>query len=197
MLPRGRRYLDNKIQFVHVDDVARLVTRILEKKEPESQRLTVLNVAGRGEPLTFERCIEVAQAKLVRLPGKLAFRTALKILWQLGIVAIPPEAAPYMTATSRERPISPGRISAFQFSGFPLLTGLLSWCTLRRPADSKIFQLLAALHRSSQPPRLQTAPSPSLGWIFRVAVPGSHCAPGTTSSSWTSTAPSASVPLKL
>ena len=77
--------------------MARLITRILEKTEPEAQRLTVLNVAGRGEPLTFERCIEVAQAKLLRLPGKLAFRMALKCLWQLGIVAIPPEAAPYMT----------------------------------------------------------------------------------------------------
>jgi nucleoside-diphosphate-sugar epimerase len=96
-LPRGQRYLENRVQFVHVDDMARLITWILLKTEPESQRLTVLNVAGRGEPLTFERCIELAQAKLVRLPGKSAFRMALKVLWQLGIVAIPPEAAPYMT----------------------------------------------------------------------------------------------------
>ena len=81
MLPRGQRYLENRIQFVHVDDMARLIARILEKTEPEAQRLTLLNVAGRGEPLTFERCIEVAQAKLVRLPGKMAFRLALKILW--------------------------------------------------------------------------------------------------------------------
>jgi nucleoside-diphosphate-sugar epimerase len=97
MLPRGQRYLENRIQFVHVDDMARLIGRILEKTEPEAQRLTLLNVAGRGEPLTFERCIEVAQAKLVRLPGKMAFRLALKILWQMGIISIPPEAAPYMT----------------------------------------------------------------------------------------------------
>ncbi len=97
MLPRGRRYLENRIQFVHIDDVARLITRILQKTEPESQRLTVLNVAGRGDPMTFERCIEVAQARLLRLPGKLAFRTALKILWRLEITAIPPEAAPYIT----------------------------------------------------------------------------------------------------
>src|SRR5580693_2525724 len=97
LLPRGRRYLENRVQFVHVDDMARLITRILQKTEPEAQRLTVLNVAGRGEPLTFERCVEIAQAKLVRLPGKLGFRMALRALWQLGIVAIPPEAAPYMT----------------------------------------------------------------------------------------------------
>ena len=97
LLPSGQKYLENRIQFVHVDDVARLMVRILEKTEPESQRLTVLNVAGRGDPLTFERSIEMAQAKLVRLPGKAAFKLALKILWRLGIVAIPPEAAPYMT----------------------------------------------------------------------------------------------------
>jgi nucleoside-diphosphate-sugar epimerase len=97
LLPSGRRYLENRIQFVHVDDMARLITRILQKTEPEAQRLTVLNVAGRGDPLTFERCIEIAQAKLRRLPGQLAFRLALKTLWQMGIVAIPPEAAPYMT----------------------------------------------------------------------------------------------------
>lgn len=97
MLPGGRRYLENRIQFVHVDDMARLIARILQKKEPEAQRLTVLNVAGRGDPLTFERCIDVAQARLIRLPGKFAFRAALKLLWQLGIISIPPEAAPYMT----------------------------------------------------------------------------------------------------
>ena len=77
--------------------MSRLSARSLQKTEPEAQRLTVLNVACRGEPLTFERCIEVAQARLLRLPGTMAFRAALKILWQLGITAIPPEAAPYMT----------------------------------------------------------------------------------------------------
>src|SRR5216684_2837552 len=95
LLPHGRQYLDHRIQFVHVDDMARLITHILHKTEPESQRLTVMNVAGRGDPLTFERCVEVANARLLRVPGKLAFRTALQMLWRLGIVAIPPDAAPY------------------------------------------------------------------------------------------------------
>ena len=97
LLPFGRQYLDNRIQFVHVDDMARLMTHILQKTEPESQRLTVLNVAGRGEPLTFERCVELANAKLVRVPGNLAFKMTLQTLWKFGIVAIPPEVAPYMT----------------------------------------------------------------------------------------------------
>ena len=97
MLPYGRRYLDNKIQFVHVDDMARLLAYIIQRKEPEAQRLTILNVAGRGEPLTFARCIEIAGARLKRVPGKWAFRQVLKTLWKLGVSAIPPEALPYMT----------------------------------------------------------------------------------------------------
>jgi nucleoside-diphosphate-sugar epimerase len=110
ILPAGRRYLENRIQFVHVDDVARLIRYILQKTEPEAQRLTVLNVAGRGEPLSFERCVELAQAKLVRLPGKPAFGAALKLLWQFGMVAIPPEAAPYMTG---EYLVNTGRLQKF------------------------------------------------------------------------------------
>jgi nucleoside-diphosphate-sugar epimerase len=96
MLPRGPQYLDNKIQFVHVDDMARLIAHIL-KRDPETTRLTVLNVAGRGEPLTFGRCIEIARAELVRVPGKTAMRMVLQFLWKRRISAIPPEALPYMT----------------------------------------------------------------------------------------------------
>ena len=97
MLPYGDRYLHNRIQFVHVDDMARLLAHIVRRTEPESQRLTILNVAGRGDPLTFAGCIEIAHARLKRAPGKWAFRLVLQSLWKLGISAIPPEAMPYMT----------------------------------------------------------------------------------------------------
>jgi nucleoside-diphosphate-sugar epimerase len=97
MLPRGQQYLDNKIQFVHVDDMARLIVHILQR-EPETQRLTVLNVAGRGEPLTFGRCVEMAKAKLIRVPGLWSMRLVLQFLWKMQISAIPPEATPYMTS---------------------------------------------------------------------------------------------------
>ena len=97
MLPLGKSYLEKRIQFVHVDDVARLMAYILRRTEPEAQRLTILNIAGRGEPLTFRRCIEMADATLLRVPGKWAFRLILRLLWKLGISAIPPQAAPYMT----------------------------------------------------------------------------------------------------
>jgi nucleoside-diphosphate-sugar epimerase len=96
ILPRGHQYLDNKIQFIHVDDMARLIRHILQR-EPESQRLTVLNVAGRGEPLTFARCIEMARAKLIRVPGQWAMRQILNFLWKQQISAIPPQAVPYMS----------------------------------------------------------------------------------------------------
>jgi len=96
MLPRGQQYIDNKIQFIHVDDMARLIQHIL-KREPETQRLTVLNVAGRGEPLTFNRCIQMAQAKLIRVPGRWTMQQILKVGWKLKLSAIPPQAVPYMT----------------------------------------------------------------------------------------------------
>ena len=97
MLPMGQKYLDNKLQFVHVDDMSRLIAHILGR-DPESQRLTVLNVAGRGEPLSVARCVEMAQAKLVRVPGTWAMQLVLRFLWKRQISAIPPEAMPYMTS---------------------------------------------------------------------------------------------------
>jgi nucleoside-diphosphate-sugar epimerase len=97
MLPYGKKYVDKKIQFVHVDDMARLMAHLVRKSEPEAQRLTILNVAGRGEALTFGRCIEMAHAKLVRVPGKSSMRMVLQFLWKTGVSAIPPEAVPYMT----------------------------------------------------------------------------------------------------
>jgi len=96
MLPYGHKYVDNKIQFIHVDDMARLIAWLLHR-EPEAQRITVLNVAGRGEPLTFGKCIELARAKLLRVPGKWTMKKILEFLWDMKISAIPPAAVPYMT----------------------------------------------------------------------------------------------------
>ena len=96
LLPFGQKYLDNKIQFVHVDDMARLIATIL-RREPEAQRLNILNVAGRGEPLTFGQCIQIARAKLVRVPGKWTMRQVLRFGWNWKLSAIPPDAVPYMT----------------------------------------------------------------------------------------------------
>ena len=96
MLPYGRKYLENQLQFIHVDDMARLIVWIL-KREPEAQRLTILNVAGRGESMTFEQCIALAKARLIRVPGQWSMRQILRLLWKMNVSAIPPDAVPYMS----------------------------------------------------------------------------------------------------
>ena len=98
MLPTGDKYLHHRMQFVHIEDVARLITFILHKTEPESQRLTILNVAGRGGTLTYDQCIRLANAKLVRVPTEKLFGLVLKFLWAIKLSTIPPDVASYMTS---------------------------------------------------------------------------------------------------
>src|SRR5205814_7135683 len=57
---------------------------------------TALNVAGRGEALPFSECAAIAKAKLLRLPGRMACRAVLKVMWKLGISGVPPDALPYI-----------------------------------------------------------------------------------------------------
>jgi nucleoside-diphosphate-sugar epimerase len=97
LLPVGGRSMERRIQFVHVDDVARLIAYIVRKNEPEVQHVTVLNVAGRGEPLTYARCFQVAPANPLRLPGKRAVEMVRRLWWNRGTSAFPPEALPYLT----------------------------------------------------------------------------------------------------
>lgn len=95
MLPRGDQYPAKRLQFVHVDDVARLVRFLLERP-PGDPRMTILNVAGRGETVTVQQCAEIAHATIKRVPTRAACRTILRLLWKLGISSIPPAALPYM-----------------------------------------------------------------------------------------------------
>ncbi len=95
VLPLGDEYLHKRFQFVHVDDVARLMAWILRHPDPQT-KLTVMNVAGRGEPIAMQRCLEVAGQKAVRLPGRTVCQAALQLFWHLGISGVPPQALPYM-----------------------------------------------------------------------------------------------------
>jgi nucleoside-diphosphate-sugar epimerase len=94
VLPFGKKYLENQFQFVHVDDVARLLAFILER--PAVEKLTILNVAGRGESLPFRECAALANSKIIRLPGRLACRMVLEIMWKVGVSGVPPAALPYI-----------------------------------------------------------------------------------------------------
>ena len=95
MLPRGPKYLDKRFQFVHIDDVARLLTVLLYRPDTDPM-LNIMNVAGRGEAITIQRCAEIAHATIKRAPSRAAFGTILRFLWKFGISSIPPEALPYL-----------------------------------------------------------------------------------------------------
>jgi UDP-glucose 4-epimerase len=97
LLPYGKKYLDHLIQFVHADDMARLIVHIMRKSDPEAQRLTILNVAGRGEALTIFQCIQTARTKLVRIPGRWGVKMVLGFFSKVGVSTIPSEAEPYTT----------------------------------------------------------------------------------------------------
>ena len=95
MLPRGKKYPEQRFQFVHVDDVARLLVYLLERPQSDPP-VTILNVAAPGEPISIQSCAEIAHATIRRVPTRAACRLILRMLWKWGISSIPPEALPYM-----------------------------------------------------------------------------------------------------
>ena len=95
MLPRGKKYDDRRFQFVHVDDVARLLVYLLHRPHSDPA-VTILNVAAHGEPLSIQTCAEIAHAKITRVPNRAAYRLVLRMLWKWGLSSIPPEALPYL-----------------------------------------------------------------------------------------------------
>jgi nucleoside-diphosphate-sugar epimerase len=109
VLPSDRKYLDNQFQFVHVDDVARLIAFILRREE-STPALTILNVAGRGDPLPLWQCAQIGSSKIVRLPSKALCRLVIQLVWSLGISSIPPDAFPYLIGSY---PMDTSRLQAF------------------------------------------------------------------------------------
>jgi nucleoside-diphosphate-sugar epimerase len=115
MLPRGEKYLENRLQFLHVDDMARLLVLLLNRPNTDPP-ITIMNVAGRGESLTIQQCAELAQATIKRVPTRAAFRAVLRFLWTLGISSIPPEAMPYMLGSYT---MDTGRLQQFLGADYP------------------------------------------------------------------------------
>jgi len=93
-LPSKGDYLDHKLQFVHVDDVANVISYIVHRRQPDGP-LTILNVAGRGDPLSLRRCTEIAQLPITHLPGVGMCTRAFGLFWNWGISQVPPEVFPY------------------------------------------------------------------------------------------------------
>ena len=96
LLTPGRKYRGNRFQFVHIDDVARLIAYILHRPASYKNELNVMNVAGRGDPITFEDTAAIANARVRQVPGQWLMREILRLLWGRGISGVPPEAAPYL-----------------------------------------------------------------------------------------------------
>jgi nucleoside-diphosphate-sugar epimerase len=95
LFPFGKQYLEHKLQFVHVDDVARLIAWILRRPRLPDPLLT-LNVAGRGEPLTVAQCAQLAGANVRRVPGVSLCYALIRLMWNLGATSIPPDSFPYL-----------------------------------------------------------------------------------------------------
>lgn len=94
LIPFGKPAGEKLFQFVHVDDVARLLAYIvhIDKDVPG---VDVLNVAGRGDAVTIEQAAQMANAKVIRAPRWVA-TAILKLLWNIGVSSIPADALPYM-----------------------------------------------------------------------------------------------------
>ena len=99
-LPWGSHPLSNRVQFVHVDDMARLISYITHKAEPEPQRLTFLNVTGRGDAISYQQCLEMAHAKRLAVPGSGTLEMLLRYRWNRGTSPIPPDLTPYLNGES-------------------------------------------------------------------------------------------------
>lgn len=115
MLPRDPRYLEKRFQFLHVDDMARLLTYLLYRPSSDPM-MTIMNAAGRGESLTIRRCAEIAQATIKRAPSKATMRTVLQFLWKFGISSVPPDALPYLIGSYT---MDTGRLQQFLGADYP------------------------------------------------------------------------------
>jgi nucleoside-diphosphate-sugar epimerase len=95
ILPMGKQFLEHKLQFAHVDDVARVIAWLLARpKAPDP--LTILNVAGRGDALTVAQCAEMIGTPLKRLPTVTMCRALINTMWNMGATSIPPDSFPYL-----------------------------------------------------------------------------------------------------
>ncbi len=94
LIPCGKPAGEKLFQFVHVDDVSRLLAYIV-RIDKDVPGVDVLNVAGRGEAVTIEQAAQIANAKIIRAPRWVA-TAILELLWKIGVSSIPPEALPYM-----------------------------------------------------------------------------------------------------
>ena len=90
-LPRGAS-AENRIQLVHADDVARLLAWTLTHYRGGAMEM--FNVAGEGT-LSLAECAELSRTALIRAGGERTVRLLLRVMYALGVSAVPAEALAY------------------------------------------------------------------------------------------------------
>lgn len=100
VLPTGHEALEKQTQFVHVEDLARLVRWLLDRRDDPQSEPTVLNVAAPGQPLTRARCVEIASTRLRRCLTQGLCVRRMNSYWKSGLSAVPPEAFPYLSGSN-------------------------------------------------------------------------------------------------
>lgn len=119
LLPRGERHR-GLYQFMHIDDAARVIAWLCQNHEPG--KLIILNVQGRGTPVTGDACARLAGLRLVRLPSYFLVGLLYRIFWSLGVSSVPAEAFPYfagsyvMNTERLERLLGPAYPEIIQFT---------------------------------------------------------------------------------
>jgi nucleoside-diphosphate-sugar epimerase len=144
VLPPDRKYLDKQFQFVHVDDVARLIAFILHRRPP-ARESAVLNVPGKGNAVTLGQAAKLAKQSVIPLPSTAFCRWTLQLMWNLGISGIPPEALPYMIGSYT---MDDSRLRAFCADQFD---SVIQFSVEQALADSFRTRKAAALHATSPP----------------------------------------------
>lgn len=96
LLPAGDSYM-GRFQYVHVDDMARLMAWILIHYQPGV--LEIVNVAGHGDPLTIPEALSLSRVRLWRLRSYRQVQWLYGIAWSLGLSGVPPAVLPYFVGT--------------------------------------------------------------------------------------------------
>jgi len=124
ILPRGRRY-DGLFQFVHIDDVSRLLRWVCTHYV--RGKLEILNLQGKGTPVTSAQCASVAGTPLIRLPSYRLVQFLFHVLWWLGLSGVPPEALPYFTGSYI---MNPRRLQALLGEDYDHVVRYTTWQAL-------------------------------------------------------------------
>lgn len=96
ILPAGESYI-TRFQYVHVDDVARLLAWLLDHRQPGALR--ILNVAGPGEPVSIPEALELSQVPLRRIRSYHMVEWIYRVAWFLGLSGVPPNVLPYFVGS--------------------------------------------------------------------------------------------------